>query len=230
MSYLLKDFDRLVEFGGSKEVVVTVRLGDGRPSFGNGVEGRIELPGSGITLIDPQEWHAAHLHGAHLRCEFSAVNWMEADQVRLGDVRRSNTRSSRRMMPFPAAASCTSSSWGEFFAARQSGTRKRARRGQIMVVNVLVSLSWEVEEIRLCTRPTVRLETNQCLMRCSSVSSSPPPSSQSMSPSDTSCSTQTTLESPITSPAGSPVSAPMSYATLGASSGAYSVLIPLSQV
>lgn len=49
VSYLLKDFDRVVEFGGSKKVVVTVHLGDSGPSFGNGLEGGIKLPGSGIT-------------------------------------------------------------------------------------------------------------------------------------------------------------------------------------
>ena len=49
MSYLLEDLDCLVEFGGGEEVGVTVDLGDGRPSFGNGLEGRIEFPGSGVT-------------------------------------------------------------------------------------------------------------------------------------------------------------------------------------
>lgn len=48
-AYLLEYFYGFVEFGGSKEVRVTVSCGDGRPGFGDGFEGRVELPSSGIT-------------------------------------------------------------------------------------------------------------------------------------------------------------------------------------
>lgn len=51
MLYFLEDFGRLVEIGGSKEMAVAVHLGDSRPGFGNGLEGRVELPGQGIGIF-----------------------------------------------------------------------------------------------------------------------------------------------------------------------------------
>lgn len=95
----------------------------------------------------------AHLHGRHLRCGLSAVSWIEADQSRLGDVRRSKLRSLSRMTPFPAAASSTNWSRGDFWPARHSGRCKRARRGQSMMWSRggEVRHAWEVR-LRLSAR------------------------------------------------------------------------------
>lgn len=139
MAYFLEDFHRLVEFDSSEEVVVAMYFGDRRPGPRDSVEGRIKLPGRGVRITGAETSDGTDLHGTHLRCGLRAVKRMEADHPRLGAVRMSKRRSSRRMTPFPAAASCTSSSCG---TARASGARARARKGQRMGEE---DESWESE-------------------------------------------------------------------------------------
>lgn len=51
-----------------------------------------------------QNGYGTDVQGAHLRLASMAVSCTEADQVRLGDIKRSNVSALSLMIPFPEAA------------------------------------------------------------------------------------------------------------------------------
>jgi len=81
-----------------------------------------------------QNGYGTNLQGAHLRLVSIAVSCTEADQVRLGDIKRSNVSALSLMLPFPAAANWTRRWCG--VAARDKGRRKNHANSNIFIVTV----------------------------------------------------------------------------------------------
>lgn len=75
------------------------------------------------------------MQGAHLRLLSMAVSCTEADQVRLGDTKRSKVSVLSLMTPFPAAANCMRRWCG--VAARDKGKRKIHANSNIFIVTVV---------------------------------------------------------------------------------------------
>lgn len=85
---LLEDSRSVVKVEGGKEMAVAVFWVDRCPGFSHGVPRGGKLPCRTWAKAGSGEL-GTYLQGTHLRLGSSAVSWTEADQVRLGSVRRS---------------------------------------------------------------------------------------------------------------------------------------------
>ena len=88
----------------------------------------------------------AHLQGVQRRLLSSAVKWIAADQLRFGEVKRSNAFGSSLMTPLPATERSTS--FCLVSAVLAAHAKGRARRGSNVEINIVdVEVRTRVERL-----------------------------------------------------------------------------------